>query len=485
MFLKPRRRQLYVATLAGMPTLGVTAFWPFGDAFDAAVIADATGRGNSLTPYLRISPTTCQFNMGSNSIGLQHAQGAVKGFGRWNRILTSGEKAALYGKEYWPFATTTSLQDAKAYFKFDEAGGTTSYADSTGRGNTLTATGSTSQVTGPAGGSDKGAVIVDGITMLRTSPGTDLQSSQATQTVAGWVLISSKPAMFQQCYWTQLVNATPTSGFNVYYDPTCDRFALDNDGGDGQPLNRGAFVLANTFGSPALNTWYFLIAEFDVANNRTTLSVNNGTPDVLPRILQPTAVAAQIGNGSWFERNVAGSFSTSTSGWDADGYGPVIGNSRVSRSPNADVSIGNNSKTVWGWFKASDTSTLQILAGLTDTSGTNTDWYIKIQSNQISFVFGQELVTVSVALTDTANFHLIVCWFDKVNNMVHVDLDHGALTASAAGPATPHTVSTNLYFGAASNYQFAGILNAWGIANGTPTQSDLDFIWNSGSGVSV
>jgi len=490
MFLFPRRRQ-GPKNGTSVLTSNTKAFWPFGDAHDAPVLADSTGRGNSLTPYLRIQPTTCAFRIGRNAgtggLAGQQVYGSLKGWGRWERILTSGEKSALNGKEYWPFSTTTSLQDVKAYYKLDEVGGSSSYADATGRGNTLTASGTTTQVTGPAGGADKATNFTSPVFLERTSPGPDLQSDQANVTVAGWVKLDSKPAggFMQQCFWCQLLNNTPDSGFNVYYDPTSDRFALDNDGGDGQPLNRGALVLANNFGSPALSTWYFVIAEFDVTNNQITISVNNGTPDVLGHILQPTQVPMLGGTGSLFEANPAASFWSQLSGWDVDVSGPIIGNSRASMTPTADVSIGNNAKTVWGWLWASDTSTTQTVAGMDGGSGATTDWAIRLASNQLTFVFGNEMVTTSIAFTDTTSPHLVVAWFDKVANKIHIDLDNGSASSNATGPATPHTVSQPLIFGSNVWYQFRGSLMGWGIADGTPSGDDLAYLWNDGLGITL
>lgn len=490
MFLFPRRRQ-GPKNGTSVLTSNAKAFWPFGDAHDAAVLTDSTGRGNNLEPYIRISPTTCAFRIGRNaSYGAysgQQVYGSMKGWGRWERILTSGEKAALYGKEYWPFSTTTSLQDVKAYYLLDEAGGSSSYSDATGRGNTLTASGTTTQVTGPAGGADKATNLTTLVYLEEATPGADLQSDQATVTVAGWVLLDSKPAggFMQQCFWCQLVNNTPDSGFNVYFDPTSDRFALDNDAGDGMSLNRGSLVLSNNFGSPAISTWYFLIAEFDVQNNHITISVNNGTPDVLPHTLQPIQAAINGHTGSLFEANVEASFPLQRSGWDGS-PGTIVGNSYASMAPNADVSIGDNAKTVWGWFQASDTATVQVLAGIDGNYGAATDWVIRLESNTLVFMFGATRTTVSVAFTDTTNPHLVVAWFDKATGQIHIDLDNSASSANASG-ASPHTVSQELRVGSNGfgGYQFRGILWGWGVADGTPSVDDLAYLWNDGSGITL
>ena len=81
----------------------------------------------------------------------QQAFASLKGWGKWDRLLTSAEKTALNNKEYWPFSTTTTLQDVQAYYLLTESGGSSTYSDSTSGANHLTATGTTVQVTGPTG----------------------------------------------------------------------------------------------------------------------------------------------------------------------------------------------------------------------------------------------------------------------------------------------------------------------------------------------
>jgi nucleoid-associated protein YgaU len=341
-------------------------------------------------------------------------------------------------------------------------------------------------VAGPNGGADKATDFGSGVFLTKTSPGSDLQSSQTTITVAGWVKLDAKPAGAgaQQPFWAQIVNDIPDSGFNVYYDPTSDRFALDVDAGDNAVLNQGSLILDSTLGSPAIGTWYNIISELDINNNRSTISINNKTPSVLQNILQPLPVAGKVGNGSQFQLNPTASFYTRTSGWD---FPPTVsGNDHASMVANADVSIGNNSKTVWGWFKTTDPSPPQTMMGSWLGDAPTTDWIIQIGSNEVWWVLGHDLALTTVPISDT-NWHLVVAWFDKDANQMYLNLDHGAQTSVHAGPTFPAT-STVLVAGATAqdgvrnSQQFLGTLNAWGIASGTPTQADLDTLWNNGNG---
>jgi hypothetical protein len=64
----------------------------------------------------------------------------------------------------------------------------------------------------------------------------------------------------------------------------------------------------------------------------------------------------------------------------------------------------------------------------------------------------------------------------------------GAYPYCSAGPTgTPRTTSTDFRIGSdagngGSDHQFLGILDAWGIANGNPLDSDIATLYNSGSG---
>lgn len=157
---------------------------------------------------------------------------------------------------------------------------------------------------------------------------------------------------------------------------------------------------------------------------------------------------------------------------------------------NHQYSFGNNAKTIFGWFKTTNSATYQTLAGFFSGSGagdaSSTDWIVQISGGQLYFVFGLQQAAANVSMGDT-NWHLFVAWFDKNGGTINIDLDHGAVVASVAAPATPQTVANNFILGGdatndGSAHQFLGILDAWGIAIGVPSQADKDFLWNSGNG---
>ncbi|MFZ2540710.1 MAG: hypothetical protein WAW75_02930 [Gallionella sp.] len=555
----------------------IRAFWPMGDPFTSSKIADRSIYGNSLDTHLKINQCTLPFRMGANSAidwySDQQVFGSLKGWGKWDRLLTSGEKSALAGGEYWPFSTTTTLQNAKVYYLLDEAGGSGTYTDATGRGNDLTSDGNfptTRDTTGPNGAGDnattlstssdicsctasttadvltvtavalgtiaigmrlyapsigmvtayfitsfitgsggigtygitaglgthssRGFTLWKDITLTKTSPSTDLQSGPSSMTIAGWVKINNKFNPYsslasQQVFWGQLVNdfggqGVTESGFNVYYDPTANRFCIDIDAGDGQPLSAGSVTIDTVLGIPTSNTWYFVLLEFDRENNQAKLQVNNGAGNTNSPILQPTPVAGKVGDGSQFILNTAFSFATRTTGWDVPP--PVNGNCYADLPPNSDLSFGANSKVAWGWFKATDYTTYQTLGGFYDGTAAGTDWIIQISASNLYFVCGLQQNYIAIPLTDT-NWHFFIAWFDATSGLIYFNLDGATYTVRAIGPTTPQTVSNNFRLGSdsgngGSDHQFKGILDAWGIANGNPLDSDIAALWNGGSG---
>jgi len=449
-----------------------------------------------LAVRLKINPMTTQLALGATANpnnANQPAFADMKGWGRWERVLTKAEKTALMNKEYWPFNTTTSLRDAKAYFKLDEASGATLFTDATGRGNTLSLlTGGVTRVTtGPLGAGDN-ALNFNGSTWIgTTAPGLDLQYRRITHTVAGWVRLTAFGTV-QQGYWCQFTDNF-NSGLNVAADfSAANRFVCDFDGGNNAELNTGVIIIDNIFGAPSLNTWYLLIAELDVPNNHASLSINNGSPNMFLNRLQPTRNPGKINYSSTFYLNQVFSFSGQLTGWDYT-TNPIAGNSNASMNNTADVSI-STSKTIYGWFKLNNISTVQTLAGISDGTNTNTNWLIQFNgANTLSFILGVGATAVSLGATVADNnWHLVVAWYDSVANKSYLCLDNGSVTSSGVIGAAPNASTALFMVGADSsggvtnksgNNQLQGSLNAWGFWPGTPLTSDLSDLWNNGKGL--
>lgn len=474
----------------------ITAFWNFGDAITSATLVDASGNGQSLTPYLRIGDCTAIFTMGSNASASpgQFAYASLKGWGVWHRLFTADEKtlAATAGTYYSGF-TQAMKDDCKAYYLLDEAGGSSSYADATGRGNTLSVGGSgaTVRVNGPAGVGDNATKLIGTNDLFRNNPGDDLQSKQRTTTIAGWVSLQSKPSgpNDQQCFWGQLVNSSEIFGKTAYFAPASDRFCSDGDAGDTAKLNQGV-VTVEASTAPTLNQWYYLILEYDITANVNTISVDNGTATSIGPILQPTVVSGKIGSGSKFYNNPEFTFGPpGVSGWDYSPDHYVVGNGRATVAAAAATQFGSTAKTVWGWYKASDTNTYQTLLGY--FSQHEVDWVVQLFAHELYLVMGHDQAFVKVAVPhDDNTWHLFTAWRDSGANKIKIRLDNGT-TQEATGPTTPQTISSPLCVGCDGptdffyTHAYTGALNIVGVATGIPDASDLATLWNGGAGFSL
>ncbi len=89
-------------------------------------------------------------------------------------------------------------------------------------------------------------------------------------TVAGWVYLSSKTT--SQGLIGKWDSGT-TREYLIYYNTSGDSF---NFGVSSNGSNLTT-ITASSFGSPALNTWYYVVGWHDSVNNTLNIQVNNGT----------------------------------------------------------------------------------------------------------------------------------------------------------------------------------------------------------------
>jgi hypothetical protein len=462
----------------------VTAAWKLNDT-NGRDRYDSRGFGSSLSLKMKPAESTVNFTVGRNAGEFQGVDGAVAHPSIWHRILTATEKTALNGGEFYPFNTTTSLQDYSATWLFDEVTGAGARV-SQPAGNDLTATGSLTRVAGP-NGSDWAVLFTGGGTNYLHCTATNAIKTGAdhSHTYCCWVNLTSKATGSVQFFMGQFDGANAV-GVGIYYHQTNDRF--NGDWGNGVDLYRNA-VAVSTLTTINTSTWYLLLVEHNYETNTLTLTVNNANAGSVEPLQQPKLVAGKIGNASQFQKNPV--FSASQSGWDLEGSYV-----HCYRAANTNIQIGNRAKTVWGWFKRISATANQTLIGFYDTSGSNLGWLIQWSSGDVYFLLGNSggaspffnFTNVALASSNT-DWHLLVCWYDKDGDgKIHIDMDHGALSASTTVTITPTDSSLEFLMGAChtgANFaqQFEGILDGWHIATGVPIQSDLDTIWNNGNGI--
>lgn len=157
-----------------------------------------------------------------------------------------------------------------AYWKMDEASGTR--ADSGSGSQTLTDNNTVASAAGKI--SNAGDFEVGNTEYLSHADSATLSLGADTDfTISAWVNLESKAT------YMGIVAKGDGSGngdeYNLFYDTSVDRFKLIvGNGAANQP------VTANTLGSPALATWYHIVAWHDSTANKIYISVNDQvTPD--------------------------------------------------------------------------------------------------------------------------------------------------------------------------------------------------------------
>ncbi|MEV0268075.1 beta-L-arabinofuranosidase domain-containing protein [Hamadaea sp. NPDC050747] len=127
---------------------------------------------------------------------------------------------------YWNISSTQPLPEFVAWYKFDEASGT-SAADATGNGKTATLSGGTAWVTGRSGN----AVDLNGSTGYVTLPSGILAGAAAT-TIATWVRIDTLST------WSRLFDFGSSTSVNMFLTPRSSsgtaRFAITTSGSGGE-----------------------------------------------------------------------------------------------------------------------------------------------------------------------------------------------------------------------------------------------------------
>lgn len=92
-------------------------------------------------------------------------------------------------------------------------------------------------------------------------------------TFAGWVYLNDKPAVVRTFFdkWTGTGNQRE---FYFAHVNTNDRFrvSISLDGTAGNVIT----IDATTFGAPAVQTWYFIVLQYNSSTKKAKISVNNG-----------------------------------------------------------------------------------------------------------------------------------------------------------------------------------------------------------------
>lgn len=105
---------------------------------------------------------------------------------------------------------------------------------------------------------------------LATTSGTMDVPSQSF-TFAAWVNLADKSA--ERAILSKYLSGS-SGAYYLYYNSSSDRFTFLLANG----TDNGA-ITASSFGSPSTNTWYYVVAWFDVSTGYASIQVNNGAID--------------------------------------------------------------------------------------------------------------------------------------------------------------------------------------------------------------
>ncbi|HEU4594597.1 MAG TPA: LamG-like jellyroll fold domain-containing protein [Pyrinomonadaceae bacterium] len=194
---------------------------------------------------------------GGNPAGVPLATG-------YTRVVAhNGESAYPVTGEILSLVSTLN-SGIVAFWKLDEASGTRYDAVRT---NHLTDNNTVTQATGKVGNAASFASASS--EYLSCADNADLSTGDVDFMGAGWFQLMTKTASMD------LVAKWGASGNFEYiltYDQATDRFIffVSNNG------TTTASVIANTFGSPSIGTWYFVVFYHDATGNLIGISVNNG-----------------------------------------------------------------------------------------------------------------------------------------------------------------------------------------------------------------
>jgi hypothetical protein len=155
-----------------------------------------------------------------------------------------------------------------AWWRLNESSGTR--ADAHG-GNALTDNNTVAAAAGKHG--QAADFEADNSEYLSRADNAALSLGDVDATLGAWARLESKGAA------RTILGKFESSGnqreYRLLYDSALDRFvwSVSSDGTSGGEVT----VRADALGSPATNTWYFLVAWHDAAGNQLGIQVNNGS----------------------------------------------------------------------------------------------------------------------------------------------------------------------------------------------------------------
>lgn len=194
-----------------------------------------------------------------------------------------GENGIVFRQASLDPSASSLASELKAYWKMDAASGTNE-PDSKSS-TTLAQNNTVGSTTGKIGTAR--LFVRSSVQYLSAADNADIALGDFDWTIAGWFKLTNKSNA--KTFLSKRDGGTAgTQEFTFVYDSTPDRllFILWNN----STTNNS--VSADNFGSPALDTWYFVVIYHDNTNNRIGIRVNNGTANTTTLTVTPWAGTA-------------------------------------------------------------------------------------------------------------------------------------------------------------------------------------------------
>lgn len=161
------------------------------------------------------------------------------------------------------------------YWKMDESSGNAT--DSSGNNSTLTNTNTATFTAGKFG--NAGSFASASNQYFSVTDNATLSTGDIDFTVTAWVYLDSIPTAGQYPVIAGKKNVANNAEYVLFSNgDQSGKFYIQVFYGGGSTSNA---LKATTFGNPSTGTWYFIAASHDSVNNKLSISVNAGTPDVM------------------------------------------------------------------------------------------------------------------------------------------------------------------------------------------------------------
>ena len=166
-------------------------------------------------------------------------------------------------------------------------------------------------------------------------------------------------------------------------------------------------------------------------------------------------------------------------------------NEYLNSSDNADLSTGDIDYWILAWVYGDTVANLSSIVTKEGTGSSNTEFILRLDaSSQPEYYIGGSSykgVNSSVALS-TSTWYMVAVWHDSSGNTVNIKVDNNTSQSVSTAAVTPPDLSINFDIGVSNSSgspqrYWDGRIGPVMLGKGyVPTEADLSWLYNSGSG---